>query len=91
MEKPGASHSPSPKHTPASENVSVRRSRIIFTVFFLILTIFLIWPGYSLFSSAEPLILGLPLSFAWVTFCTIVGFIALLFLYVTDIRREEAD
>lgn len=65
------------------------RSRILFVSVITILTIFLIWPGYTLFAASEPLILGFPLSFAWVIFCTIIGFIALYFLYISDNKREE--
>jgi TRAP-type C4-dicarboxylate transport system permease small subunit len=73
------------------EKPAFRYSRVIFSVFMCILTIFLVWPGYSLFSSAEPLILGLPLSFAWVVFCTVAGFVAMALLYYTDYIKEEAD
>jgi hypothetical protein len=49
---------------------------------------FLIWPGYTLFSSATPLIFGFPLSFAWIIFYTIAGFIALLALYFSDKKAD---
>ncbi|TVR76828.1 MAG: hypothetical protein EA409_12870 [Saprospirales bacterium] len=65
-------------------------SRWIFGVVMGLITLFLIWPGYLLFSAAEPLILGFPLSFAWVIFCTLLGFVALLGLYLSD-RGETKD
>jgi hypothetical protein len=51
----------------------------------------LIWPGYSIFSSATPLILGFPLSFAWIIFCTIIGFTALLALYLSDYKEDKSS
>lgn len=65
--------------------------RLVFCLVMSAIAIFLVWPGYTLFSSATPLIFGFPLSFAWVIFCTIAGFIALLTLYIYDNNREEAD
>lgn len=67
------------------------RSRIIFISFIILLTFFLIWPGYKLFANPEPFILGFPLSFAWVILCTVFGFAALLRLYISDNQKEEED
>lgn len=66
------------------------RSRLLFVSVISTLTLFLVWPGYKIFADSEPLILGFPLSFAWVIFCTIIGFLALLRLYYSDNQREEA-
>ena len=68
-----------------------RRTRILFCIVMMTITVFLIWPGYTLFSSATPLIFGFPLSFAWVIFCTIAGFIAMLGQYFSDKRREGGN
>lgn len=70
---------------------SFRRSRVIFFAVMTVIAIFLVWPGYTLFSSATPLILGFPLSFAWVIFCTIAGFIALMLLYRSDHKNNNHE
>jgi membrane protein implicated in regulation of membrane protease activity len=67
---------------------SLRLSRILFCIVMCFIGFFLIWPGYTLFSSATPLIFGFPLSFAWIIFCTIAGFIALLALYFSDKKAD---
>ncbi len=91
MENSGSQHSEKTNQQTTFGKQKIRGSRIVFAVFMCFLTVFLVWPGYTLFASAEPLVMGLPLSFAWVTFCTIAGFFALLVLYISDYRNEEAD
>lgn len=68
-----------------------RLNRILFTVVMIAATFFLIWPGYTFFSSATPFILGLPLSFAWVVLWVIIGFIAMLALHISDNKDYETD
>jgi len=70
---------------------TLRRSRTAFVIVMLLATIAVIWPGYALFSSATPLILGFPLSFAWIIFWVIVSFSAMMALYISDSNHEEAD
>ncbi|WP_234570586.1 hypothetical protein [Rhodohalobacter sp. 614A] len=53
-----------------------------------LISLMIIWPGYTIFSSATPFILGFPLSFAWIIFSTIAGFIALLLLYRSDYKSK---
>ncbi|MCC5942330.1 MAG: hypothetical protein JJU37_12395 [Balneolaceae bacterium] len=65
--------------------------RFWFCLTMILIALSIMWPGYTLFSSATPLIFGFPLSFAWIIFCTIAGFIALMALYLYDNRNEEAD
>lgn len=60
------------------------KQKIIFLVIFIILQLGLIWPVYSLFSGIYPMILGLPLSFAWIIFVLICCFFLLLWYYLTD-------
>jgi len=67
------------------------RSRLIFSVFMGIIAVFLVWPGYPLFSSATPLVFGFPLSFAWIILCTLAGFAAMLALYRSDRKHEEEE
>lgn len=66
-----------------------KQSRVLFCIVIITLSFFLVWPGYTLFSSPTPLILGFPLSFAWVIFGTILGFFSLFILYMVDNERER--
>lgn len=68
-----------------------RMNRILFSAVMLIAAFFLIWPGYTFFSSATPFIIGLPLSFAWVILWVIIGFAAMLSLYISDNKDSETD
>jgi hypothetical protein len=70
---------------------TLRRSRVLFMAVMVITTLAIVWPGYALFSSATPLILGFPLSFAWIIFWVMVGFAAMLALYISDSKNEPRD
>ena len=59
---------------------------IVFTVYLLV-AVLLVWPVFPLFSGVRPLILGLPLSLAWVVLALGVMFAALVWLY----RNEDRD
>lgn len=67
----------------------LNKTRIVFFVIVMLVAIFLVWPGYALFAEATPFILGFPLSFAWVILMTIVGFLAMLGLYISDHRSNR--
>lgn len=69
---------------------SLPRHRRVFLSIMVFVQLGIIWPGYALFSAAEPLILGFPLSFAWLIAMLLLGFAALLMLYVGDNRAEDA-
>ncbi len=64
-----------------------RRRRLAFLAVYLVVAALLVWPIYPLFSGIRPLILGLPLSLAWVVSALSVMFAALLWLY----RSEDRD
>ncbi len=68
---------------------NIRRNRIIFVAVLLVITLAVIWPGHAIFSSATPLIFGFPLSFAWIIFWVIVGFAAMLGLYLSDSHDDD--
>ena len=61
-----------------------RRRRSLFMAIVLIATLALIAPVYPLVSSIRPLILGLPLSFAWVVLWLTIVFAALVWIYRSD-------
>lgn len=63
-----------------------RRRRQIFLVAYLVAAAMVLWPVFPLFSGIRPLILGLPLSLAWVMLALGVVFVALVWLYQTEER-----
>lgn len=60
------------------------RRKSIFLTVLVLLQLALIWPVYPLFSDIHPMILGLPLSFAWVIFVLICSFLLLVWYYLND-------
>ena len=62
-----------------------RRRRTVFVLIVLTATSALIWPIYPLFGGGVyPLILGMPLSLAWVVLWLFIVFGALVWLYQSD-------
>ena len=72
----------------SAKNTPICRSRIIFLIVIILTSVAIIWPGHAIFSSATPLIFGFPLSFAWIILWVIIGFAALLGLYLTDSHHD---
>jgi hypothetical protein len=73
---------------PPGTSAGTRRRRIAFVAVYAVLGACVVWPVYPLVASAFPLVLGLPLSFAWVVAVLAAGFGALVGLYVGDAREE---
>ncbi len=65
------------------------RRKIIFLVGLLLIQLSLIWPVYPAFSNIYPLILGIPLSFAWVIFILLAAFSLLFWYYLTEPEKSE--
>lgn len=61
-----------------------RRRRLAFIAVMALALVALIWPVYPVFGDVRPLILGLPLSLAWVILWLTVSFGALVWLYRTE-------
>lgn len=57
----------------------------------LVVQLSVIWPIYPLFSDIYPLILGLPLSFAWVILVLLSAFFLLLWYYLSDPKKVESQ
>ncbi|MFP3941235.1 MAG: hypothetical protein ACLF0P_13070 [Thermoanaerobaculia bacterium] len=68
-----------------------RRVYVGVAVFFVALFVALIWPVYPLFSGLRPLVLGVPLSLAYVVALLLLGFGVLLGLFVWEGRRLDRD
>jgi polyferredoxin len=67
-----------------------RRRRLIFLAIYGALFASLIWPVYPLFAGARPLVLGLPLSLAWIVLVLSLMFAALLWLFFGEEPRGES-
>lgn len=78
-----------PKENQSEKTTARRRTRIIFGTVMLITSLAIIWPGHAIFSSATPLILGFPLSFAWIILWVIIGFAALVGIYLSDEHEDK--
>lgn len=70
---------------------AVRRRRGLFVVLVMMAGAALTWPIYPLFAGAKPLILGLPLSLAWVLVWLILVFGGLVWLYLGDEASKGDD
>ncbi len=70
---------------PPGTDPARRRRRTIFLAVYVLIALLVIWPVYPLFSRTFPLVLGLPLSLAWVVMALGLMFGALLWLF----RSEE--
>lgn len=68
-----------------------RANRVFIIAVALLASLSIMWPGYPLFSGIEPFILGLPLSFAWMILWVIIGFAAMVALYISDNKEEHTD
>ncbi len=63
----------------------------IFVCLLLFIQLGLIWPVYAIFSDIKPMILGLPLSFAWVIFLLLSSFFLLLWYHLTEPTDSRGD
>lgn len=61
----------------------------IFLALLLIIQLSIIWPGFTLFDDIYPLILGLPLSFAWIIAMLLSAFFLLLWYYLSDPKHKQ--
>lgn len=70
------------------------RERLVYgavTVAFVVCFLATIWPIYVPFSRVRPLILGIPLSLAYLVGLVGVSFLTLLGLYTWERRRGKLD
>lgn len=72
---------------PSGSSARHRRRRIVFAAVSVLLSAALIWPVYSLASGIRPLILGLPLSLAYIVIVLLAMFAAQIWLYLGEEER----
>lgn len=94
--EPESSPAPEPLPTglclfPSTTTTAHRRRRLAFLVIYLLVGSLVLWPVFPFFAGAKPLILGLPLSMAWVVFALTAMFGALLWLYLGEDDPRSAD
>ena len=63
----------------------------IFLTLLLIIQLGLIWPIAGIFGGIYPMILGLPLSFAWVVAMLVSAFFLLLWYYLSDPAHKQSS
>ena len=63
--------------------------RIVTVVFYTAFVLAVTWPGMIPFNRIEPLVLGLPFSFAWVVMWVVGSLIVLLALDRVEGRERE--
>jgi hypothetical protein len=66
-----------------------RHRRLLLVV--IAVQIMLIWPVYALIPARLPMVLGLPFSFAWLAFCILIAFLALLLTFRADMREADKN
>ncbi|MDX1637383.1 MAG: hypothetical protein R3281_05410 [Balneolaceae bacterium] len=69
----------------------MRKRKTVFLVIIFIIQVSIIWPVYPVFSDSHPLILGLPLSFAWITGMLVLSFVTVLWYYLSDPARQTSE
>jgi hypothetical protein len=80
---------PDSEDLPGGRRIPPHRKLFIIAAVFIQLAV--IWPVYAFFSAAEPLVLGFPLSFAWLIFILLLAFAAMVYLYTQDGRAGLHD
>ncbi len=68
----------------SANNPRRKRRAYIVVILLTFVQLSMIWPTYPLFASATPLILGFPLSFAWVILMVICSFSFLLWFFLNE-------
>lgn len=62
----------------------MKHKKIIFLLLLLCIQMGLVWPVYPLFSSIEPMVLGIPFSFVWVILMLFCAFSLMLWYFLND-------
>lgn len=81
--KPGPRFVPS-ELTPRERRIYLGAAAVLAVVFGA-----LVWPVYPLFAGIRPMVLGVPLSLAWVVAWLLVSFTTLLALFLWEGRRGD--
>lgn len=71
--------------------MSLGAARLLTGTYFVLMLVFVTWPGMVPFARTFPLILGLPFSFAWVAFWIAGAVLVLWGLDRVERRYREED
>jgi hypothetical protein len=76
-----------PPGTPAGK----KRRRLGFVAIYAVVVSLIVWPIFPAVARTFPLILGLPFSFAWVVLAILLGFAAVLGLYLSEASDRDGS
>lgn len=85
------SPSPWPRLLPSDLEPGERRVYRAALVFFLVVLAAVVWPVYALFADIRPLVLGMPLSLAWVVAWVVISFLGLLAIFLWESRGRDGE
>jgi hypothetical protein len=85
------SPSPWPRLLPSDLEPGERRVYRAALVFFLVVLAAVVWPVYALFADIRPLVLGMPLSLAWVVAWVVISFLGLLAIFLWESRGRNGE
>jgi hypothetical protein len=71
--------------------MDIRTVRRVVVAFFTLYLLAIVWPVVSLVGDARPLVLGLPLPFAWAIGWIVLGALALALLEWAESRHETGS
>lgn len=74
--------------TPSKTRSKRQRVKRVLAVYFVLVTLAMIWPIYPLASRVEPFVFGMPFSLAYLVLLLTLSFLVLLFCYLYE-RLEE--
>lgn len=75
----------------SSNNPARKKRSFILFIICLFLQAAVIWPVYSMFADPEPMVLGLPLSFAWMILIILLSFSTMLIFFQFDEAKNEEN
>lgn len=71
--------------------MSLRTARALTGTYFVLMLVFVTWPGLVPFSRVEPLVLGLPFSMAWIAAWIAGSVVVLALLDRVEKRSRDRD
>jgi len=70
--------------------MTLKTARALTGAYFVLMLFFVTWPGMVPFSGAEPLVLGLPFSMAWIAFWITGSVVVLTLLDRVEKRYRDS-
>lgn len=70
--------------------MTLRSARILAGVYFVLMLVFVTWPGLVPFARVQPLVLGLPFSMAWIAAWIAGSVVVLTLVHRVETRYRKA-